>query len=97
MRAISLMYDLSGGCDYEHTCGDCKYYEAVKKPEKGKRRNTSTWGKKDEGYCFRHPLRIPEWKPTYMACKWWKSPYKKTINKNKTGQCDGQLDLDMFL
>ena len=96
MRGISLMYDLSGGCNHEHTCGECKFYEAVKKPVKGKK-NKTVWGKADEGYCLRHPLRVPEWKESYMACKWWKSPYQKTIVKSSEGQCEGQLDLDMFL
>ena len=90
------MYDLSGGCNHEHTCGECKFYEAVKKPAKGKKGKT-VWGKADEGYCLRHPLRVPEWKESFMACKWWKSPYQKTIVKSSEGQCEGQLDLDMFL
>lgn len=91
MRGISLMYDLSGGCDREHTCGECKYYEAVKNVKKNKYVPT------DAGICYRHPLRVPEWKESFMACKWWKSPYIKTIVKNNDGQCEGQLDLDMFL
>lgn len=91
MRGISLMYDLSGGCDYEHTCGECKYFEEVKKVRKGKAIPTGI------GICYKHPLRVPEWKESYMACKWWKSPFVKTIVKHNDNQCDGQLDLDLFL
>ena len=91
MRGISLMYDLSGGCDREHTCGECKYYEEVKKVKKNKTIPTGV------GICYKHPLRVPEWKETFMACKWWKSPYVKTIVAKTDGQCDGQLDLDLFL
>lgn len=84
------MYDLSGGCDREHTCGECKYFEAVVRK--------SRFGKEAKyGVCYKHPLRVPEWKESFMACKWWKSPYSKTIVKNSEGQCEGQMDLDMFL
>lgn len=89
------MYDMSGGCNHEHTCGECKFYEAVKKPVKGK--GKTVWGKTAEGNCLRHPLHTAEWKESYMACKWWKSPYQKTIVKSSEGQCEGQITLDMFL
>jgi len=91
MRGISLMYDLSGGCNREHTCGECKHYEEVKKPVKKKAVPTGL------GICYKHPLRVPEWKDSYMACKWWKSKYSRKDLGNKDNQCDGQLDLDMFL
>lgn len=97
MRAISLMYDLSGGCDYEHTCGECKYFEEVKKATRGFNNRQKKMVGSGVGFCYKHPLRVPDWKPSHMACKWWKSPYKKTMLKGKDGQCEGQLDLDLFL
>ena len=91
------MYDLSGGCDREHTCGECKYYEEVQKTTRG----FSNRQKKKEGsgfgVCYKHPLRVPEWKESSMACKWWRSPYSKTIIKNGDNQCEGQMTLDKFL
>ena len=96
MRGISLLYDLSGGCDHEHTCGECKYFEEVKK-SKGFTNRQKRMVESGTGFCYKHLLRVPEWKASYMACKWWKSPYKKTMVKSKEKQCDGQLDLDMFL
>lgn len=85
------MYDMSGGCNHEHTCGECKYFESVKNVKKNKFVPTNA------GICYRHPLRVPEWKESFMACKWWKSPYQKTMLVKNDNQCAGQLDLDMFL
>lgn len=33
MRRISEMYRRSGGCNYHHTCAECRYYRQRKKEE----------------------------------------------------------------
>ena len=97
MRRISLMYELSGGCDYEHTCGECKFYEDAKTAHGFSKTQKKKLGNSGIGVCYKHPLRVQEFKPNAMACKWWKSPFKKTMVVKSDGQCEGQLDLDMFL
>ena len=97
MRGISLMYELSGGCNYEHTCGECKFYEDVKTAHGFSKSSKKKVGNSGVGVCYKHPLRVPEWKPSLMACKWWKSPYQKTIVKSTDNQCEGQMTLDTFL
>ena len=92
MRAISLMYELSGGCERGATCSECKYFEAVK------RKNGFGKGVKGEdgGICYKHPLKELDWKGEWMACKYYRKQYEK-IRREEKGQVKGQMTLDMFL
>lgn len=43
MRRISEMYRRSGGCNYHHTCAECRYYRQRKKEETCFLRPDASW------------------------------------------------------
>lgn len=56
MRTISYMYQLSGGCNRDHKCGECRDYRLYRDSE---RVHT----------CLQHPEQPPLWMENWMACK----------------------------
>lgn len=63
MRRISAMYQLSGGADYNHTCGEC--LDCV----------IDTEGKRKVPKCRRYEKisgTNPDWNASYMACRFFR-------------------------
>lgn len=65
---ISLMYRLSGGCAYTHSCESCGYLCLASGEE------TSSFGKRSSStyYCDRHPEKKSPWKANYLACRYYR-------------------------
>ena len=87
---ISLMYKRSGGCNTEHTCGDCNYCVP------------STIHKK-EFICQKHGEEETYWRTSWMACRFWsaiepkpkkrKPRAKKPKANNYSIETTGQLQM----
>lgn len=63
MRRISAMYQLSGGADCNHTCGECA--DCV----------IDTEGKRKVPKCRRYEKisgTNPDWNASYMACRFFR-------------------------
>ena len=54
---ISLMYKISGGCDYKHRCAECGLF------------HQELTGKHIRYYCKGHPFGGDNWKPDLLACE----------------------------
>jgi len=84
---ISLMYKRSGGCNTEHTCGDC--ISCVRSPARSK-----------EFMCEKHGDQDSNWKRSWMACRFWEGeepkPKKRKPRTKKPKlkeEATGQLQL----
>ena len=67
---ISLMYKRSGGCNTEHTCGDCRYY-------------IRSQGHPREFMCEKHGEDGTYWKATWLSCKFVNGEKPKPAPKKR--------------
>ena len=75
MRKISEMYKRSGGTSCQHICQECKNLEGKK--------NGSRTVYKCNLYGYKMDSHESDWKPGYIACKFfdmsWEEAYPETI------------------
>lgn len=82
MRKISEMYKRSGGASYQNTCQECKNLREEK--------NGSRTTYKCSLYDYKMDSHESDWKPDYIACKFfnmsWEEAYPETIKGQMTIQ-----------
>lgn len=84
MRAISYMYQQSGGCNHRHFCKECAYFE---QRSRGVAKTGFRAGMTDyEYHCMKHPEHA-DWNPTWLSCKFFtekkpKSKSKKSLSSS---------------
>lgn len=84
MRKISEMYRRSGGSAYRHTCGECKN---LRREKRGSRVVY-----KCELYQYQMDRRTSDWKPSYVACKFFGLPW----NEAYPGEVKGQMSIEDY-
>ena len=92
MRRISAMYQLSGGANYNHTCGECANCIRI------------TVGKRKVTKCSKYRKLSgtdPDWKVSYMACRFFrveqatpkKDPVEQVIWQASPDAIEGQISI----
>lgn len=82
MRRISAMYQLSGGANYNHTCGECEDCIRI------------TVGKRKVTKCSKYRKLSgtdPDWKASYMACGFFRM--EQVIWQAPPDAIEGQISI----